>query len=79
MVWHDECFNLSVLIISIFAGFSGAAVLFLLAFLNATIRELPWHRVYRSEKRKEKSLSLVLWEGDRDRLRIHDRPNDRAA
>ena len=68
-----------MLIILIFAGFTSAALLFLLTFLSATIRELPWHRVYRSEKRKEKSLTLVLWEGDRDRLRIHDRPNDRAA
>jgi hypothetical protein len=68
-----------VLIILIFAGFSGAAVLFLLAFLNATIRELPLHRAYRIEKRRKKSLTLVLMQGDRDRRRHHDRPKDRAA
>jgi hypothetical protein len=64
-----------VLIILIFAGFSGAAVLFLLAFLNATIRELPWHRAYRVDRRKKKSLTLMLLEGDRH----HDQPRHRAA
>jgi len=68
-----------VLIILIFAGFSGAAVLFLLTFLNATIRELPWHRAYGVERRRKKSLTLVLLDSDRDRSPDHYRPQDRAA
>jgi hypothetical protein len=75
VVWHDECFNPSVLIILVFAGFSVAGVLFLLAFLNATIRELPWHRVDRVDRRRKMSLTLMLLEGDRG----HDRLRDRAA
>jgi len=68
-----------VLIVSIFAGFSTAAVLFLLTFLNATIRELPWHRANHIERRTQKSLTLTLLDADRDRPADHDRSNDQAA
>jgi hypothetical protein len=46
----------------IFAGFSGAAVLFMVAFLNAMARELRKNRArpHRSQAPGKKSLTLVM-------------------
>jgi len=78
-VWSIECSDYHVLIIFMFASFGGAAVLFLLAFLTATIKELPLKRAHRRETHAKKSLTLVLLRGDRDRPRDHNRTKDRAA
>ncbi len=54
--------------IFIVAGLSAAPLLFMLAFLNAIVRELRMDRAHRSEERK-KSLTLVML----DRYRRKDR------
>lgn len=60
-----------VMLTFIFVVFSGAAVVFMLTFLNAIIRELRLDRAYRSVELGEGSLTLVMLE--------HHRRKDLAA
>jgi hypothetical protein len=54
-----------VMVTFIFVGFSGAAVLFMLAFLGAMSRELRRGRGQGSEDRKKSSLTLVMLDRNR--------------
>jgi uncharacterized membrane protein YqhA len=53
---------LRVIGIFIIVGLSAAPVLFMLAFLNAIVRELRMERAQRGQERRKSSVTLVMLE-----------------